>query len=330
MTYRLWAVLSSHMLYRIPKSQIGAWPWITFWSVPLYLIPAGFYVCWHSKQGALRWSCVGKWQFPFFWLHIGHCLLIVARFVCQSSWPFVLSCMVLSTSKALSMAPRAWIWGFKISGPVSLFLLATSVFVRSNHLSEPVPYISPVAKDFGIEILRLLQNSNSWIMSSSLLASLTVNTYVDRSSAKAAWFHWGVLLMPCVIPVASSSRRRALRNRSNRRGESTDPCTVPVSNCMGAVHSEPTCIFIHELLHRASRKPTSGTPSPLRITQTGRSVLLNWRHSWSLHQYGLEYCSVPSLVVAPNGPIVLPFVLRGVLENHIGSLLLLRISPRVA
>ena len=73
--------------------------------------------------------------------------------------------------------------------------------------------------------------------------------------------------MPCIIPVASSSRRRALRNRSKRRGESTDPCTVPVSSYIGAVHSEPTCIFIHELLYRSSRKSTSGTPRPLRITQ---------------------------------------------------------------
>ena len=44
-TYRLWAVLSSHMLYRMPRSRIGARPWITFRSVPLYLIPEGFHVC---------------------------------------------------------------------------------------------------------------------------------------------------------------------------------------------------------------------------------------------------------------------------------------------
>ena len=42
--------------------------------------------------------------------------------------------------------------------------------------------------------------------------------------------------MPCVIPVASNSRNNALRNRSKRRGERTEPCTVPVSSCMGAEH----------------------------------------------------------------------------------------------
>ena len=78
---------------------------------------------------------------------------------------------------------------------------------------------------------------------------------------------WGVSLMPCVMPVASGNCRRALRNRSKRRGNSTDPCTVSVSSCMVAVHSDPTCIFIHELLYRASRKSTSGTLSLLRIAQ---------------------------------------------------------------
>ena len=73
--------------------------------------------------------------------------------------------------------------------------------------------------------------------------------------------------MPCVTPVASSSHRSSLRKRSKRRGESTDPCTVPMSSCMGMVHSDPACIFIHVLLYRSSRKSTSGTPSPLRITQ---------------------------------------------------------------
>ena len=92
---------------------------------------------------------------------MGHCLLIVARFVCQSSFPFVLSCMVLSASKASSMAPRARIWGFKVSGPASFFLLAVSVFACSERLSDLVPYIAPVAKDFGIEMRRPLQNSNS-------------------------------------------------------------------------------------------------------------------------------------------------------------------------
>jgi len=82
---------------------------------------------------------------------MGYCLLIVARFVCQSSCPFVLSCIVLSASKVSSMAPRARVWGFKISGPVSPFLLAVSVFARSDCLSDPMPYIAPVSKDFGIE-----------------------------------------------------------------------------------------------------------------------------------------------------------------------------------
>jgi hypothetical protein len=48
-TYRLWAVLSSHILYRIPRSRIGVLPWITFRA------------CLHSSHGGLRWSCVGKW-----------------------------------------------------------------------------------------------------------------------------------------------------------------------------------------------------------------------------------------------------------------------------
>ena len=71
MTYRLCAVLSSHMLYRMPKSRIGARPWMTFRSVPLYLIPAGFHVCWHSRQGGVGVRCAGKWQFPFFLLQMG-------------------------------------------------------------------------------------------------------------------------------------------------------------------------------------------------------------------------------------------------------------------
>jgi len=44
------------------------------------------------------------------------------------------------------------------------------------------------------------------------------HVYGQVSSAKAAWFHRDVLLMPCVIPVVSSSRTRALRNMSKRRG----------------------------------------------------------------------------------------------------------------
>jgi len=95
-----------------------------------------------------------------------------------------------------------------------------------------------------------------------LLTSLTVHTYMDRLSAKAAWFHWGVLLMPCVIPVASSNRRRALRNRSKRRGKRTDSCTVPVSSCMGTEHPALICIFIHDLLYRSSRKCLLGPPDP--------------------------------------------------------------------
>ena len=87
------------------------------------------------------------------------------------------------------MDPTAWIQGFKRSGLASLFLLAASVFVRSDRLTDPMPYIAPVAKVFGIEIRRPLQNSNSWITSSNLLASLTVHTYRDKSSAKAAWLH---------------------------------------------------------------------------------------------------------------------------------------------
>ena len=53
-TYLLWAVLSSHMLYRMPRSRIGVRPWITFKSVPLYFIPEGFHACLHSRQGGLR------------------------------------------------------------------------------------------------------------------------------------------------------------------------------------------------------------------------------------------------------------------------------------
>ena len=151
-----------------------------------------------------------------------------------------------------------------MSGPASLFLFAVSAFTPSCLLTVPFPYMAPVAKDFGIEIRRPLQDSHSRI----LFESLTVHTYMDRSSAKATWFHWGVLLMSCVIPVASSSRKRSLRNRSKRRGEMTDPCTVPVSSCMGAEHSVPTVIFIHDLLYRSSMKSTSGTPRPLRIAQS--------------------------------------------------------------
>jgi len=44
-TYRLWAVLSSRILYHMPRSRIGARQWIIFRSVPLYSIPEGFHVC---------------------------------------------------------------------------------------------------------------------------------------------------------------------------------------------------------------------------------------------------------------------------------------------
>ena len=64
----------------------------------------------------------------FFLLQIGQCLVIDARLMRQAFCPFVLSCAVLSASKASSMAPRAWIWGFMISGPASLFLLAAVCF----------------------------------------------------------------------------------------------------------------------------------------------------------------------------------------------------------
>jgi len=78
-------------------------------AAPLYFIPEGFHACLHSRQGGFRWSCVGKWQFPFFLLQIGHCLYIVARLMRQASCPSMLSFAVLSASRASSMAPRAWI-----------------------------------------------------------------------------------------------------------------------------------------------------------------------------------------------------------------------------
>ena len=138
----------------------------------------------------------------------------------------------------------------------------------------PYPMPRPWLLGLGSEGLRYLglrlssflpfpADSNSCITSNILFPSLTVLTYMDRSSPKAAWFHWGVLLMLCVIPVASSNRRSA----SKRRGERTEPCTVPVSSCMGAEHPVPTVIFIHDLLYSSSRKSTSGTPRPLRIAQ---------------------------------------------------------------
>jgi len=108
-TYLLWAVQSSHILYRIPRSRIGVLPWVTFNAVPLYFMPEGFHACFYSRQGGFRWSCVGKWQFPFFLLQMGHCLCIVARFIRQASCPLMLCFTVLSVSSASSMASRAWI-----------------------------------------------------------------------------------------------------------------------------------------------------------------------------------------------------------------------------
>jgi len=50
------------------------------------------------------------WEVAAFLLQIGHCLLIAAKLMRQASCPFEFSCVVLSTSRASSMAPRAWIW----------------------------------------------------------------------------------------------------------------------------------------------------------------------------------------------------------------------------
>ena len=161
-----------------------------------------------------------------------------------------------------------------MSGPASLFLFAASVFTLSCLLAVPVPYMAPVAKNFGIQILSPPQNSNSLITSSNLFASRTVHMYIDRSSAKAAWFHWGVLLIPCVISVASSKRRRALRNKSKRRGERTDPCTVPASSCIGAGTSRAHLYFHPRLAVDLRGNPRLG-PLDLWGLPRGRSVLLS-------------------------------------------------------
>jgi len=50
------------------------------------------------------------------------------------------------------MAPRAWIWEFKMSGHAYLLLSTVSVFALSDRLADPVPYIAPVASDFGVEM----------------------------------------------------------------------------------------------------------------------------------------------------------------------------------
>ena len=122
---------------------MGVLPWVTFSAVPLYLMPAGFHACLHSRQGGFRWSCVGKWQFPFFLLQMGHCLNINARLMRQASCPSVLWFALWSVSNASSMASRARIWRFKMSGPSSLFLFAASARApscipssRSHHLSS--------------------------------------------------------------------------------------------------------------------------------------------------------------------------------------------------
>ena len=106
---------------------MGVFPWVTFSAVALYFMPEGFHACLHSR---LRWSCVGKKLIPFFWLQMGHCLSIVARFMRQASCPVVLCSKVLSVSNASSMASRARIWGFRMSGP-SLFLLTASAFASA-------------------------------------------------------------------------------------------------------------------------------------------------------------------------------------------------------
>jgi len=53
--------------------------------------------------------CVGKWQFPFFLLHMGDCLFMVAGAVFHSSCPDQLACTEFSLSSALSMAPSEWL-----------------------------------------------------------------------------------------------------------------------------------------------------------------------------------------------------------------------------
>jgi len=59
-----------------------------------------------------------------------------------------------------------------MSGPASFFLLAVSVFALSDLLSDPVPYISPVASDFGVVMRSLLQSSNLLTTSSRSYSSL--------------------------------------------------------------------------------------------------------------------------------------------------------------
>ena len=175
-TYLRWAAPSSHILYLMPRSQMAVLPWVTFNAVPLYFMPLGFHVCLHSRQGGFRWSCVGKWQLPFFLLQMGHCLCIMARFVRQASGPLRAWGALLSVFSASSIACNARIWGSKMSGPASRFLFATSAFTLSCRLVVPDPYMAPVATDFGMEIRSPLQDSNSCITSSNLFPSRTVPT----------------------------------------------------------------------------------------------------------------------------------------------------------
>ena len=164
------------MLYRMPRSRMAVLPWVTFNAVPLYLMPLGFHVCLHSRQGGFRWNCVGKWQLPFFLLQMGHCLYILARFVRQASCPLRAWSTLLSMFSASSIASRARIWGSKISGPASRFLFDTSAFTLSRRLVVPDPYMAPVTTDFGMEIRSPLQDSNSCITSSNLFPSRIVPT----------------------------------------------------------------------------------------------------------------------------------------------------------
>ena len=111
-----------------------------FNAVPLYFMPVGFHLCLHSRQGGFKWSCVGKWQLPFFLLQMGHCLYIMARFVRQASCPLRTWGVLLSVSSASSIASKARIWGSKISGPASLFPFCYICFYSflSSCCSRPI------------------------------------------------------------------------------------------------------------------------------------------------------------------------------------------------
>ena len=90
-----------------------------------------------------------------------------------------------------------------------------------------------------------------------------------------------------------------------------------MSSCMGAVFSVPTCIFIPELLYKASRKSTSGTPKPRRIAQ--RQECPAELYTFGKSRIGSAYLIVSWLVVVPNELFVLLFVILGGLGSHIGS-----------